>query len=136
MSLLTVGQLSKKTKCTIVTLRYYEKRGLFPAIKRSGSGYRLYPETLVSRIYFIKNAKSVGFSLEEIKALLTFEEKKASSSEVKKFTQQKIQQIHDKINTLSKMEEALKKWEGLCDGQVPIKDCPILDNLYHHPHEE
>lgn len=130
MSMLTIGQLSKTTNCTVVTLRYYERQGLLPKISRSASGYRLYPKDLITRIAFIKGAQSVGFSLKEIKALLTFEEKKVPSSEVKKFTQQKIHQIHQKINTLTTMEDALMRWEKLCDGKVPIEDCPILENLY------
>ena len=130
MATFTIGQLAKKTKSTIVTLRYYEKRGLLPKIERSVSGYRLYPESLIERVSFIKNAKSVGFNLEEIKTLLTLQAKKAPSMAVKKQTQQKIQQIHEKIRTLTTMEEALIQWEGLCDGKVPIDECPILEHLY------
>lgn len=132
MSTFTIGQLAKVTNCTIVTLRYYEKRGLFPKIKRSAGGYRLYPDSLIARVSFIKNAKSVGFDLEEIKSLLTLQAKKAPSMAVKKRTQEKIKKISDKIATLTTMKKALSKWEKMCDGKVSIDQCPILEHLYHH----
>ncbi|MFN3233857.1 MAG: MerR family transcriptional regulator [Gammaproteobacteria bacterium] len=66
-NMLTIGQLAKLTNTTPVAIRYYEREGLIPKSTRSKGGYRLYPKELVPRFYFIQNAKSVGFSLDEIK---------------------------------------------------------------------
>ena len=133
MSDLTIGQLAKLTQQTIVTIRYYEKCGLLPKPKRTRGGFRLYPKSIIPRFYFIQNAKAVGFTLDEIKALLTLQARKATSEQVKTHTQQKIQDIDAKITTLQKMKRALSQWEQACDGKIAIDQCPILENLYQPP---
>lgn len=133
MQQLTIGQLAKCTGLTAVTIRYYERCGLLPKLKRSRGGFRLYPEALIPRFYFIQNAKAVGFTLDEIKALLDLQARKATSQQVKTRTQQKIQDIDAKITTLQKMKRALSQWEQACDGKIAIDQCPILENLYQPP---
>jgi len=133
MKYYTIGRLAKLTQQTVVTIRYYEKCGLLPKPKRSRGGFRLYPENIVPRFYFIQNAKAVGFDLTEIKALLDLQARKAPSQQVKTHTQQKIQDIETKIATLKKMKRALSQWEKACDGKVAIDHCPILENLYQPP---
>lgn len=131
----SIGQLAKLTNNTVVTLRYYEKLDLIGKIKRGPGGFRIYPESLVPRLYFIKNAKAVGFNLEEIKMLLMLQKNRSPSLSVKKKTQEKIHTINEKIYTLSTMKDALSKWEQACDGKIPIDKCPILENLYKQPNE-
>ena len=129
--MLTIGQLAKMTSTTSVTIRYYEKQGLIPKSKRSQGGYRLYPEGLISRFHFIQNAKAVGFSLEEIKELLSLQHKKnVTSKTIKDLTLSKTDEIKDKIKILNQMQKVLAKWADACDGKVPIEQCPILENLY------
>ncbi len=135
MKALTIGQMAKETGLTTVTIRFYEKSGLLPKLERSSSGYRLYPKSLIPRFYFIKNAKSVGFELSEIKYLLSIQEKNLSSKQVKDTVQAKINNIDIKIKTLIKMKEALHVWDDACDGLVDLEDCPILENLYYMPDE-
>lgn len=135
MSELTIGQLAQKTGLTTVTIRYYEKSGLLPKLKRSAGGYRLYPASLIPRFYFIKNAKAVGFDLSEIKYLLSLQEKNLGSKSVKHTVQTKIDSIDMKIKTLQKMKKALKVWDEACDGKVAMEHCPILENLYSKPNE-
>lgn len=130
MSHFTIGQLAKHTGNTVVTLRYYERLGLLPKVKRSQGGFRLYPEEIVPRLRFIANAKSVGFDLSEIKALLQLQSGAGSSQSVKQKAQAKIQSIEEKINTLTDIKNALSQWEQSCDGKVPVDECPILANLY------
>ena len=130
MSHFTIGQLAKQTGNTVVTLRYYERLGLLPKIMRSQGGFRLYPEDIIPRLRFIANAKSVGFDLGEIRALLQLQSEAGSSQSVKQQTQAKIQAIEEKIHTLTAIKNALSQWEKACDGKVPIDECPILTNLY------
>ncbi|MFT4554134.1 MAG: MerR family mercuric resistance operon transcriptional regulator [Chlamydiales bacterium] len=68
----TAGILAKQAKVNIQTLRYYERRGLLPEPNRSSTGYRQYGENDVKCLKFIKNAQKLGFSLEEIKEMLSF----------------------------------------------------------------
>ena len=133
MKMLTIGQLAKETGLTTVTIRYYERCGLLPKLNRSNGGFRLYPESILTRFYFIKNAKAVGFELKEIKDLLDFQVHKKSSQQVKTCTQQKIQAIEDKIKVLQKIKRTLTQWEKACNGKIAIDQCPILENLYQPP---
>ena len=130
----TIGQLATITGNTVVTLRYYEKLGLLPAVKRSAGGFRLYPASIIPRFHFIANAKAVGFDLSEIKTLLALQSSRASSQTIKAKTQAKIAAIEEKIATLTTMKQALSAWEKACDGKVPLEQCPILTNLYHGAH--
>ncbi len=69
--LLTVGRLAERTGVSPDTLRYYEKMGLIKAVSRSESGYRIYGEDAERILYFIRGAKTLNFTLEEIRQLLT-----------------------------------------------------------------
>ena len=71
MDNLTIGDVAKQADVHSETLRYYERRGLVARPPRSVSNYRLYPEDTVRRVRFIKHAQAVGFSLKEIKELLS-----------------------------------------------------------------
>ncbi|MEK4042915.1 MerR family transcriptional regulator [Paenibacillus sp. FSL H8-0048] len=64
------SELAKEAQLNMETLRFYEKKGLIPLPQRSAGGYRLYPEETLLRIAFIRNAKSCGFTLQEIKKAL------------------------------------------------------------------
>ena len=133
-NMLTIGQLAKCTDTTAVTIRYYERHDLISKPKRSQGGFRLYPESVISRFHFIKNAKAVGFSLEEIKELLSLQQnKKSPSKAVKDLTLVKIDEIKDKTDILKKMQKTLVTWADACDGKVPIEQCPILEQLYQPP---
>ena len=130
-NMLTIGQLAKRTDTTAVAIRYYEKQGLIPKSKRTQGGFRLYPESVISRFHFIKNAKGVGFSLEEIKELLSLQQKKGMPSKaIKDLTLSKIDEIQDKVKILKQMQKVLVTWAEACDGKAPIEQCPILEHLY------
>ena len=133
MKYYTIGDLSELLGITVVTIRYYEKIGLLGEIKRNSGGYRVYPEDSLSRFYFISNAKSVGFDLNEIKELLDLQVSKGSSKLIKMKTNDKISSIKNKIDILTKMKNALVKWEKVCDGTSSMDKCPILNNLYKCP---
>lgn len=64
------GQLAKLAEVNIETLRYYERSGLLPPPARSEAGYRLYPEEMLGRLVFIRNAKTCGFTIKEIRKAL------------------------------------------------------------------
>lgn len=129
-NVLTIGQLAKQTGTTAVTIRYYERHGLIPPATRSQAGYRLYPKSLIPRFRFIHNAKSVGFSLSQIKELLALQNTTKLSQPIKAFTLAKIDEIQLKMTTLQIMLSALEDWADACDGKATIKECPILENLY------
>ncbi len=130
MEPLTRGQLAKRAKVNIETVRYYERRGLIPKPHRRESGYRQYSDETVKRIQFIKHAKDLGFSLKEINELLSLKlDPKTSCSEVRNRAEAKISDIEDKIITLQKMKKALVKLTRACSGTGPVNECPILEAL-------
>ena len=127
-----IGELSKHTGFQVETLRYYEKQGLIEPIGRTQSGYREYDKESLKQLNFIQQAKSVGFSLNEISELLTLrvERDQHSCNEVKTIAEQKLEQIENKINELNKMRDALHKiTDACCGGAEPATSCTILNAL-------
>ncbi len=130
MEYLTTGQLAKKARVNVETVRYYERRGLIPEPPRRDSGYRQYSHEMVTRIQFIKHAKELGFSLKEIDELLSLRlDPKTPCLEVKKRTEAKISDIEEKIKSLQQMKKSLVKLKAACNGQGFINECPILEAL-------
>ncbi|WP_299873619.1 Zn(2+)-responsive transcriptional regulator [uncultured Cocleimonas sp.] len=127
-----IGELSKNTGFQVETLRFYEKQGLISPVGRTESGYREYDQESLKQLHFIQQAKSVGFSLNEISELLTLrvERDQHSCSEVKTIAEQKLVQIESKINELNKMRDALHKiTDACCGGPEPATSCTILNAL-------
>jgi Hg(II)-responsive transcriptional regulator len=130
MDTLTTGQLAKKAEVNVETVRYYERRGLIPKTHRRESGYREYSEETVKQIQFIKHAKELGFSLNEILELLSLKvDPETPCYEVRKRARSKISDIETKIATLKKMKKALTKLTDACSGKGPASKCPILDAI-------
>jgi len=137
MNYLTVGKLAKIAGISKVTIRYYEHCGLLPKVMRDKSGYRVYSESIMERVQFIKNAKSVGFTLVEISTLLKLQlNKRTTSQQIKSCAMAKLDAIHEKVEALQYMENTLKKLVNACDGKVPLSKCPIIQGLYGCLQEE
>lgn len=131
MTSFTIGQLAKKARVHVETLRYYERRGLLPDPPRSESGYRQYSEDAILRIQFIKHAKELGFSLKETMELLSLRvDPETTCADVKSRAEAKIVDIEEKIRSLQRMKKALTKLAAECTGRGPSSECPILEALY------
>lgn len=130
METVTIGQLARKAQVHVETVRYYERRGLVTKPLRSMANYRLYPEETVRRLRFIKHAQVLGFSLKEIKELLSLRAApRARCADVRERAEAKIKDIEGKIVALQAMKKALAKLVAACAGHGPITDCPILESL-------
>lgn len=130
MENMTIGQLAKRTELNVESVRYYERRGLIPEPRRSGSGYRLYSQEAIARINFIKRAKTLGFSLSEISELLSLRvDPESTCRMVRTRAREKTADIESKIETLQDMKRALVKLTASCRGSGPTSECPILDFL-------
>lgn len=127
---LTIGKLSKMAGVTNDTVRFYERCGLINPVGRSESNYRLYRKEDAARLRFIKRGKELGFSLNEIKDLLSLsQDPKATKADIKRKTEEKAENIRQKIHDLSKIQAALEHLVDLCDGHGSAKECPILMSL-------
>src|SRR6267378_3981697 len=80
MKSLTIGRLAREARVNLETVRYYERRGLLPKPPRSDSGYRLFPMDAARRLRFIRRAQELGFSLKEIRELLSLRVSRSTTS--------------------------------------------------------
>ena len=125
-----IGKVAKQVGITVETIRFYEKRGLIEPPRRNESGYRDYPEDVVKLVSFIKRAKELGFSLKEIKNLMSLRFTPGTTcSEVKKQTIEKIADIDRKVDDLLKIKGALTELVSVCPGQGPLSHCTIMEAL-------
>jgi MerR family mercuric resistance operon transcriptional regulator len=130
MRSLTIGRLAKQAGVNLETVRYYERRGLLPRPPRSESGYRLFPEEAAGRLRFIRRAQELGFSLAEIRDLLSLRvSRTAKRTDVRRRAEAKIADIDARIRSLHSMKRALHKLTRVCAGCGPIAECPILESL-------
>ena len=127
---MTIGELADKAAVNIETVRYYERRGLLPEPSRSSSGYRRYEPEVVARIQFIKRAKLLGFSLNEITELLSLRvNSPANCEDVLRKAKDKCGEIDAKISALSAMKRSLDQLITACEGRELTGECPILERL-------
>ena len=130
MKALTIGKVANRAGIGVETVRFYEREGLIEDPRRSDSGYRNYPEDTVSRLRFIKKAKELGFSLKEIRDLLSLKAKRSGScADVRARATDKIENISQKIIALEAMRGALMGLVEECSGTGPRTECPILNAL-------
>lgn len=125
---LTIGQVAKRAGIGIETIRFYEREGLIQDPPRSGSGYRLYPLETIDRLLFTRRAKALGFSLKEIRELLSLSvSPDATCEDVRQRAQAKLKAIENKIETLERMKTVLAEIAAACRGKGPASECPILE---------
>ena len=128
--ILSIGLLSTQTNCKVETIRYYEKIGIISKPPRKEGGYRVYSENHLKRLVFIRRGRELGFSLEDIRALLKLIDGGANTcQQVEAITLHHIGNIHQKILDLKKLEKILAKISSQCEGGV-VPECPILDALF------
>jgi MerR family mercuric resistance operon transcriptional regulator len=125
---LKIGQVAQLGGVNLEAVRYYERQGFLDLPPRLASGYRMFPDDTVARIRFIKRAQELGFSLVEIKELLSLRvgNNRGDCGEVLAIATAKLQIIEKKIHTLEKMRAVLTELTERCPGCGPSSECPIL----------
>jgi MerR family mercuric resistance operon transcriptional regulator len=129
MRSMTVGQAARLAGVGVETVRFYEKRGLLEEPARRASGYRDYDDGTVSRLRFIRRAKELGFSLHEIKDLLSLRCSERPCNDVQARAEAKIAEIEEKVAMLLRMKEVLGRLATSCCEQGDKRRCPILETL-------
>ncbi|MGL6260414.1 Zn(2+)-responsive transcriptional regulator [Vibrio sp. WXL103] len=133
MKPLTRGQLAKQLGISIEAIRFYEQQALLVP-QRAENGYRQYDSDCVAKLSFILHAKDLGFSLEDIRELLSIHIKpeQHTCQEVKSIAQSKLQDIEQRIQHLQHMHDALQVInQRCCGGAHSAKNCTILTALAH-----
>jgi MerR family mercuric resistance operon transcriptional regulator len=124
------AELARRAGCNLETIRYYEKAGLLPEPPRTQSGYRSYDATHERRLKFVLRARELGFSLDEIRALLRLvDERDQRCAEARDLAAAHLKDVQSKIADLRRMERVLKDMVAQCaDGTTP--ECPLIEALF------
>ena len=125
---MSIGELSRRTGCNIETIRYYEKIGMIDAPLRTGGGQRIYPTDYLKKLSFVLRARGLGFTLNDVRALLALERRGHSCSEVKTLAGRHLEDVRSKIADLRVMESALEALEARC-GDGAAEACPMIETL-------
>lgn len=125
---MNIGLASEKSGLPAKTIRYYEDIGLVRPERRR-NGYRDYAASDLHKLAFLQRARSLGFSLNDCRALLSlYEDRNRASADVKKLTEERIGEIDRKIAELTSLRATLHHLASACHGDER-PDCPILDDL-------
>ena len=125
----TIGKAAKESGVSVKMIRHYEALGLLKGVPRTESNYRMYGENEVHTLRFIKRARNLGFSIEDIRTLLSlWQNKSRPSAAVKKIAGAHAANLEVKIREMQSMVSTLRHLTHHCHGdQRP--DCPILEDL-------
>lgn len=127
--LMDIGRASKASGVSVKMIRHYEAVGLLPKVARTFANYRVYRQSEVHTLRFIRRARALGFSMNDIQELLgLWQNKSRSSASVKKIAGKHIDELNRKIAELQAMAGTLEHLAQHCHGDHR-PDCPILDDL-------
>ncbi|MGC8530332.1 MAG: heavy metal-responsive transcriptional regulator [Leptospirillia bacterium] len=127
---LSIGKVARAAGMSVDTVRFYEREGLIPPVRRTESGYRDYAPETIHRLRFIRRAKETGFSLGEIRELLELRTEEGSPCHsVLHLAQEKLALVRDKIRDLRRMEAALDSLVADCLSPDHGESCPVLERL-------
>jgi len=130
--MLNIGEAAQASGVSAKMIRHYEAIGLLPAARRTAAGYRVYDEQDIRVLQFIHRGRALGFSLENIAALLAlWQDRDRASADVRRLAEQHIAELERKIGELQSMKRTLEALAHSCHGDQR-SDCPILDDLAAH----
>lgn len=126
---MNIGQAATASGVSAKMVRYYESIGLIKATARTDSGYRIYGDKDLHMLRFIKRARNLGFSLEQIRDLLSlWQNEDRASADVKKIALGHVAELNKRIRELTEMRDTLSTLASCCHGD-DRPDCPILETL-------
>ena len=128
---LVIGELADRTGTSPETIRYYERVGVLPAPVRAGGGrYRRYGAGDVERLLFVRRARELGFSLDEVRELLGLaDQPDRSCAEVDQLARAHLTSVDEKLARLGALRDELERVVGACRGGLPVAECRILGAL-------
>lgn len=125
-----IGEFAQRAGVGIDTVRYYERHGLLPSPARQASGYRSYSASDIARLRFVRRAKALGFTLQEIRELLALSGHPADDmGELKAAATRKLADIEQRLAELVRIRDGLRTLIAVCPGQGALTRCPILSAL-------
>lgn len=126
---LTRGELARRTGVNMETIRYFERIGILPDPPRTEGGHRVYDKTHVRTLGFVRRARSLGFSPEEVRAILNLGGPgTAPCAEVRDIAAHHLEQVRAKIADLVEIERLLTRTIDHCSGR-PDPECAVIDMI-------
>jgi MerR family mercuric resistance operon transcriptional regulator len=127
-----IGEFSKRTGCSIETIRFYEKIGVLPQARRKGR-YRHFEAADVARLTFVRRARELGFTLDEVRALLKLAATSADAcAEIRALAAEHLISVRARLADLRSMERVLAQAVRECDAGGHAT-CPLVDALRTSP---
>lgn len=124
-----IGELARATSTKVETIRFYEKIGLLPAPARTGANYRAYNQNQLARLSFVRRARDLGFTLDQIRGLLALsDDRDQSCSAVDTVARQHVSEIDRKITDLRALRRELQEMLDQC-SQETVSTCRIIESL-------
>lgn len=124
---LTIGRLAHAAGVNVETVRYYQRFGIIDEPPKPAEGFRVYPHDTVDRLLFIRRAKELGFSLQEIAELLQLGN--SHCDDVRQRAEEKQAHIDGQIKDLRKLRKTLNKLIKACQSDNDNAHCPIVETL-------
>lgn len=126
---MNIGEAARRSGVSAKMVRHYESLGLLPAVARTDSGYRQYSDVEVHTLRFIKRARDLGFSMQEIGELVgLWQNRRRASASVRRIAQQHADDLAQRIAAMQAMQKTLRHLIHCCQGDER-PECPILDDL-------
>ncbi|GAC1643560.1 MAG: Cu(I)-responsive transcriptional regulator [Acidobacteriaceae bacterium] len=135
-----IGLVAAQTGLTVDAIRFYERERLSSQPQRSAGGYRLYRQSEIDQLHFIRKAQELGFSLHEIREILIVSnEKTEACAHVRELIERKLTTVREKLRELKRLERQLnsslaKCTDAICDRPGEQSGhCPVIEQLNQHP---
>ncbi|MGC1503528.1 MAG: helix-turn-helix domain-containing protein [Sulfitobacter sp.] len=129
----SIGELSRRTKVKVPTIRYYEEMGLLAEAERTAGNQRRYDKDGLERLSFIRHARDLGFSIEAILSLIELQDHPDRSCEAaNSIATSQLVSVRAKIKQLKALEKELVRISKGCDGSGVSEDCYVLASLSDH----
>ena len=126
----SISQLARAAEVPTSTLRYYERVGLVYPAERAENNYRVYSEEALQTVRFIRTAQSAGFTLDDVRALLSLQQGDvALCKDVQPLIEKRLQDVSQRMKEMRHIQRMLKSFLAICstqDGEVP---CPVIGSL-------
>ncbi len=130
MRKMKIGDMACDVRCSIQTIRFYERKGLLPALTRTEGNYRVYDDEALARLVFIRQCRTLDISIEEIRQLLMIRASPQHSCEgISKLINAHLIQVEQRISELQALHKALRQMAESCSADTTVEDCEILKTL-------
>jgi len=132
---LRIGDLSHATGIKVVTIRYFERAGLLPEPARSVSGQRLYGPDTVARLCFIRRARDLGFSQDQIRGLIDLTQRRGMDcTGVDRIAAAHLAEVEARVTSLQALAHELRSILSSCHGGGDVGECRVIEALTGSSH--